>query len=187
MFALRAKVRRKENVFVEGVDADGNKYLFFQFNTLGMWVFRKFGIQIKIPFITGVETFKLNISNLITNAGLAGLAARAYSNSVEPAFGWMAIGTNATAAAVTDTALGAEITTLGGSRVALTGSRTTTDVANDTTVFSATWTFSGALAITEAGIFNASSAGVMLARTVFGTINTANGFILILNWLVDND
>lgn len=186
MFSLRAKIRRKENVFITAQDAQGNAVSLFQWNGLGR-LLAKHNIQTYIPYITGKYTEKLDVSNLITNAGLAALAARAYSDGVEAAFTYMAIGIGTTAAAVTDTALQSEITTNGGQRGALTGSRTTTDVTNDTTVFSKTWTFTGAFAVTEAGILNASSGGTLLARTVFGAINVTSGFILTLNWLVDND
>jgi len=42
----------------------------------------------------------------------------------------------------------------------------------------------GTGAVSEAGIFNASSAGDMLARTVFSTINKAAADTLGITWTI---
>jgi hypothetical protein len=53
-------------------------------------------------------------------------------------------------------------------RAAATVTRTTTTVANDTLQLAKTFTYSGSslVAIKEYGVFNASSSGVLLSRTV---------------------
>lgn len=71
----------------------------------------------------------------------------------------MAIGTGSTAAAASDTALGSQ-----SARTTLT-STTVTD--NDVVYVDTFPAGTGTGAITEAGIFNASSGGTMLCRTVF--------------------
>ena len=53
-------------------------------------------------------------------------------------------------------------------------SRVTTTVTNDTTQLVKTWTATGAKAVTECGVLNASSAGILLGRQVFSSITTAN-------------
>jgi hypothetical protein len=55
------------------------------------------------------------------------------------------------------------------------GTRVTTTVANDTAQFVTTFTFTGALAITEEGIFQVGSGSIMLASQSFSTVNVADG------------
>ena len=96
----------------------------------------------------------------------------------------MAIGTGTTAPQPTDTALENEITTGGGARAAATITRITQDVTNDTVQFVHQWTFTSSFAITEAGIFNDSTAGVMLSRKTFSAYNVVNGDELQITWRV---
>lgn len=124
------------------------------------------------------------VDNLITNAGKAQVAGLVLSDVGGTAFDYIAIGTDNTAAAAANTALGAEITTGGGARAASTGTRVTTSVTNDTAQLVATWTFSGSFAIVETGVLNASSAGVLLARQVFSTINVQSGDQLTITWKI---
>ena len=87
------------------------------------------------------------------------------------------IGTNSTAAAVGNT-LGSE-----SARVALTS----TTVTDNDVVYVATFpanTPSSAAAITEAAIFNASTNGTMLCRTVFSVINKSSSDSLTVTWTV---
>ncbi len=79
-----------------------------------------------------------------------------------------ACGTGTTAEAIGDTAL---VTDSGVARV------TGTQVAFASKQYQsvATMAFTGALAITEHGIFSASTAGTLWDRTVFAAINVANG------------
>ena len=122
--------------------------------------------------------------NLIVNAGKAGLAGLA-NGSAGLVFKYLAIGTGATAAAVTDTTLQTEIASGGGSRaLATTINRTTTTVTNDTMQLVLTYTFSAGFTITEAGIFDAVAAGVMLARKVFTGIVVVSTQTLQVTWQV---
>ncbi len=121
-----------------------------------------------------------NVDNLVVDVGLAYIASRMKDASAT-AMSHMAVGTNSTAAADANTALGAE-----SARVALTSSTiTTTTVSNDTVEYLATFgTGVGTAALTEAGIFNASSSGTMLCRTVFAVINKGANDTLTITWKV---
>lgn len=102
----------------------------------------------------------------ISNTGLAE-AAGLINGEVSGAFTYLALGSGVGAEAAGDAALGTEITTNGGARVAATCSRVTTAQTNDTAQWNKVFTFTGALAINECGVFDAASAGVMLMRHKF--------------------
>lgn len=115
--------------------------------------------------------------NIITTAGKEYLAGRMANNSTT-AMSHMAIGTNNTVASESQTALIAEV-----ARVGLTGS--TGSASGAVATFAATFGAGvGTGAITEAGIFSASSSGTMLNRAVFSVINKAAGDSLSINWTV---
>lgn len=107
--------------------------------------------------------------NVITNAGLAAIIRLVFAGLTETKFGYLAIGTGTTAESVADTALQAEI-----ARKTATVSQTTTTVTGDTALLEATFSkadgLTGSHNVTEAGIFNASTGGVLLARKVFSAI-----------------
>lgn len=115
-----------------------------------------------------------SVENLVTNAGFAQLALLAGDASATP-FTYIAVGTSATAPAVTDTTLTAEIVDTGLARVAGTVSRVTTTVTNDTYRVTTTWTASGSKTIEEVGVFNASSAGTMLSHALTTSKAVTNG------------
>lgn len=106
----------------------------------------------------------------VTNAGVNYMAADflAASASRINAFKWHDCGTGVAAENVTDTALG---TPAGVSRVSGTDSNPSSNVYRSV----ATISFTGALAITEHGLFSASTVGTLWDRTVFTAINVANG------------
>jgi len=109
--------------------------------------------------------------NGITNAGMAEVAGLIASGITGvTAFGYIAIGTGTTAFDPSQTALVTEI-----KRKSATTSRVTTTVTNDTAQWVATFSsadgLTGTSAVTESGIFNASTGGTMLARQVFSTLN----------------
>jgi len=105
--------------------------------------------------------------DLVVNAGLAEIAGLILTDVGGTAFDYIAIGTGTTAPSATDTALENET-----HREAATGTRQTVNVTNDTAVLTHTFTgYSGSEAITETGIFNDPSTGVMLARQVFSALN----------------
>lgn len=133
----------------------------------------------------GVVKDERTIQNQIQNLGLSSISARLIGTSVG-AFDAIAIGTGS-GQAVGDTTLSAEITTDGGGRrsgVDVTRTQETTTVTDDTAQFFTTFSFTGAHAITEAGIFNAASAGVMLAYQDFSVINVSSGDNLQITWRV---
>jgi hypothetical protein len=137
---------------------------------------------------TGVVTFVLydehgNVKqhvdhNLVVNTGLAYIISRMKDTSAAAA-SHMAMGTNATAAAAANTSLGAE-----SARVALSSTTiVTTTVAGDSLQYVATFAPGVATAaLTEAGLFNAASAGTMIARTVFPVINKGALDTLAITW-----
>lgn len=109
----------------------------------------------------------LKTDNLITNAGF-GFISDSIGNLVTPAgMGYIAVGTGTTAAEATQTALVTELV-----RQAATFTKPSTKQFQLTTTLAAGV---GTGAITEAGVFNASSAGTMLDRVVFSVINKASG------------
>ena len=115
------------------------------------------------------------IPNLVVTTGKCYIASRMKDASAT-AMSHMAIGTGSTAAAAGNTALGSEA-----GRVALTS----TTVTNNDVAYVATFPAgTGTGALTEAGIFNASSSGTLLCRTVFSVINKASADTLGITWTV---
>ncbi len=100
----------------------------------------------------------------LTKTGLAESANLGIDDSSPEYWAYLAIGTGITAFANTQTAL----ITPSGARVAATVSRitTTSGISNDTMRLTATFDITSSITITEVGIFNATSGGEMLARTV---------------------
>jgi len=123
--------------------------------------------------------------NIITNAGLAAIIRLVFSGLTETKFGYLAIGTGTTAEAATDTALVAEI-----KRKAATISQITTSVTGDTALVSATFSkadgLTGTSNVSEAGIFNAATGGILLARKTFAAVplNWDAGDSITINYYV---
>jgi len=113
--------------------------------------------------------------NLVVTVGKNFVASRMVGTA-SAVMSHMAVGSNNTAAAAGDTALGAEL-----GRVALATSTATTNVVTYTATFPAG---TGTGAIVEAGIFNASSAGTMLCRTVFAVVNKGVDDALSITWTI---
>lgn len=124
------------------------------------------------------------VENVITNTGLAAMAGLVGNTGSIVAFTFLAVGTSATAAAASQSALVAEITTLGLARSAATVTRSTTTQTNDTLQLDKTWAASGTVTVEEIGVLNAISAGIMLARKVTGTKTLANGEDLIATYKI---
>ena len=117
--------------------------------------------------------------NLIVNVGLAAMVNRLLASPTTNAVSHMALGTNAVAAAATDTSLGAE-----SGRVAMDSTVIeTTTITNDTIKFTATFPEGVATAaLNEAGLFNAASVGDMYARSVFGTVTKSADDVIVVTW-----
>jgi hypothetical protein len=113
--------------------------------------------------------------NLIVDTGLNFICDRMKDD--ETAMTHMALGSSTTAAAAGDTALGTQL----GSRVSLTSSTVTDNQIVFVCSFPAG---SGTGAVTEAGIFNAASAGTMLCRVVFSTVNKSADDTLQITWTI---
>jgi len=133
--------------------------------------------------LTGKLKIELNdevvaeVPNIVVNDGKDFVASR-MKDTTDSAMSHMAIGTGSTAAAASDSALGSE---LSGSRTALT-STTVTD--NDIVYVATFGAGTGTGAVTEAGIFNASSGGTMLCRTVFSVVNKGSADSMTITWTV---
>ncbi len=115
------------------------------------------------------------VPNLVVTDGKEYVASR-MKDTTKAAMSHMAIGTVSTAAAASDSALGGQA-----NREALTSAT----VAGTTITYIATFgAGSGTGAITEAGLFNQSSAGDMLCRTVFAVINKGQNDAMTISWSV---
>lgn len=114
-----------------------------------------------------------SLAVVYTNAGTAIINNRVIQAGTAPKnIGW---GIGTTAAAVTDTALVTESApTTAGGRTVGTESRVTTTVTNDTYQVTGLVTAVSSLAITEAGSFDAVSAGGLLIRGVFAAYNVVS-------------
>lgn len=126
---------------------------------------------------TGKVKETKEIKNLVVTSGLGFIASR-MKDATATAMSHMAVGTGATAAALGDTTLGAEVAA---SRTALTSTTVSTNTVQYACTFGAGV---GTGALTEAGIFNASSSGTMLCRTVFSAVNKAAGDSLTITWTI---
>jgi hypothetical protein len=109
---------------------------------------------------------------IVVNAGKDIITNRLKGSGTEPNF--VAMGTGGTAEAATQTALVTEVDS-SPSRPAGTSTRVTTTTANDTYQVVGTITATTARAITEAGLFDAVTAGNMFMRALFSVINLATG------------
>lgn len=110
--------------------------------------------------------FKANLGTTVRLAVFSGLVGNTGSQT---AFGYIAVGTSATAVSAGHTALQAEITDSGLARAASTNSRSTTTATNDTLNLLKTFTVTATKTVQEVGVFNAVSAGVMAGRCLTGT------------------
>jgi len=117
----------------------------------------------------------LEKKNMIVQVGKNYLANAITANATSP-FTYMAVGTGTTAASTSDTALTSEL-----ARQAFTSQSVTTNVATIITTYAAGV---GTGAITEAGIFNASSSGTLLSHVVFSAINKGSADSLTITWTI---
>jgi hypothetical protein len=137
-------------------------------------------VQVQLLDAAGNVKETREIPNLVVNSGLAYIASR-IKDSTATAMSHMGVGSGSVAAAAADTGLGTQL-----GRVALDSTTlVTTTATNDAVQYVATFAAgTGTGAITEAGIFNAASAGTMLCRTVFAVINKGALDTLVITWKV---
>ena len=103
---------------------------------------------------------------MILNKGMEALMDLAGGLGNYSAFTYLCVGTDTTAAAVTDTALGAETTTAGLERVQVTPTTEDTTTTGDTLELANTFTVTGSVTVGEIGVCNESSSGEFLIRSV---------------------
>jgi len=118
---------------------------------------------------------ELNVTNLVVDTGLDYIASR-MKDATATAMSHMAIGDGTNDPAPGDTGLQSQL-----GRVSLTSTTVTDNSVEYVATFAAG---TGTGAVTEAGIFNASSSGTMLCRTEFAVINKAAGDSMTITWTV---
>lgn len=130
----------------------------------------------------GVVKETRECDNLVVTVGKEYVTSRMIGASAT-VMGYMEVGTSTTAAAAGQTAL---VAVVASSRTALTSStQATSSTANDSVTYVATFAAgTGTGALTEAGIFNASSAGTLLCRTVFSVVNKGASDAMTITWTV---
>ena len=143
-------------MFTDSVKAKGNLRILVKDNAGGLKEDRK-------------------VENLVVTIGKNHIANRLTSNA-NVIMSHMAIGDSNTAAVVSQTTLGSEL-----ARVTLDS----TTLDNATATYTATFGAGvGTGTLTEAGIFNSGSTGVMLCRTNFNAVNKAYGDTVVITWNV---
>ena len=132
-------------------------------------------LRITVTNPEGDITQETVVPNLVVTSGKDFIAER-MKDATTSVMSHMAIGTGSTAAAAGDTALCTEA-----GRVSLTSTTVTANAVAYVATFGAG---TGTGALTEAGLFNASSSGDMLCRTVFSVINKGAADTLGITWTV---
>ncbi len=134
-------------------------------------------LRIVVTDALGMVKVDKEEKNLVVTAGKGYIASRMVGTS-SAVMSHMAVGTDNTAAALGQTALLAQIT---GGRVALTSGTASGAIVTYVATFGAGV---GTGAIVEAGIFNDSTAGTMLCRTVFDVVNKGADDSMQVTWTV---
>lgn len=117
------------------------------------------------------------VDNLVVNSGLDFIAER-MADAATSVMSHMEVGTDNTGPAAGQTTL---VAAVNGSRTALAS----TAVNGDEVAYICTFVpGDGTGALVEAGVFNASSAGDMLCRTVFSEINKGNLDSMTITWTI---
>jgi hypothetical protein len=131
----------------------------------------------------GQEIYHNEDHNLITNAGKDFIAAQLGSTSAATnGANYIALTTNSTAPAATDTTLGGEITGSGLARAQGAYSHTSgTATYTVSNTFTATGTVNN---VQKAGLFTASSAGTMMAENTFTAVSLAANDQLTITWTI---
>jgi hypothetical protein len=118
------------------------------------------------------------VKNLVVDTGLAFIASRMTGTS-KAVMSHMALGSSTTAAAAGQT----DLVSVLGSREAL-DSTTLTGSNKAVAYVSSFEAGDGTGAVTEAGVFNASSGGDMLCRTVFSVVNKGADDVMSITWTI---
>ena len=133
-------------------------------------------LSIKITDAEGNVKTDMTIPNLVVTTGKNWIAARMKETGRPGEMTHMAIGAGTAVPVIADSTLGTEL-----GRVALTTAGGT--VADNVVTYQATFApGTGTGAVTEAGIFNANSAGTMLCRTKFDVVNKGAADTMAIEW-----
>ena len=116
------------------------------------------------------------IKNLVVNDGLNFIVSR-MKDTTQGAMSHMAVGSSTTAAAAGQT----DLVSILGSREALDSTAVSTNTVTYVSSFEAG---EGTGAVTEAGIFNASTSGDMLCRSVFPVVNKQATDSMTISWTI---
>lgn len=116
------------------------------------------------------------IHNLVVSAGLTFICSRMAGVSAD-VMSHMALGSSTTAASAGQT----DLISILGSREALDSSTASSNTIVYVSSFEAG---EGTGAVTEAGVFNASTAGTMLCRTVFAVVNKQADDTMSVTWTI---
>lgn len=139
-------------------------------------------VKIVLHDENGVVKDEREFENLVVTVGKGYITSRMIGTS-SGVMSHMEVGTDNTAAAAGNTALGSAVAA---SRTSLASStQTTTSTTNDSVQYVCTFPAgTGTGALVEAGIFNASSGGTMLCRTVFSVVNKGASDAMTVTWTV---
>lgn len=191
------------NVRIQHIGADGKAKPIFQENNLAIalldrgilsprWINSTLGRIVSHLGIFGSwQQFKF-AHNGITNAGRAAISGLLNGSGSPATFASIGQGTGTTAFAATQTTLITEVKADGTAAsgvhavAAATVSLVTGSVTNDTAQWVGTISETATIAVTESGVFNATTNGTMLARQTFTAINVVSGDSLQFTWQVKN-
>ena len=123
----------------------------------------------------GIVKATREVDNTIANASFAALSGLAGGVGSENAFDYIALGTGTTGSTANDTSLESEIGDTGLDRAQVTPTQETTTETDDTTQLVKEWTATGSKAVTECGVLNAASSGILFGRQVFSALNVISG------------
>src|ERR1039457_1231931 len=149
---------------------------------------RDIAVPVGVFELTSYDAFgklveRRSVRNKIVDVGLSWMAGALSGDVASPAtMKYLAIGTGTTAAAAGQTALVTPVE----SRTAGTQTRINTNTGSsyDTYQCVGTITMTADRAVTEIGIFSASSSGTLLCRQVFAVMNIPNGGSLAVTYKV---
>jgi len=119
--------------------------------------------------LVDVDEKEIDFEDLVVDNGLDAACGALFDSSANrpAAFDYIAIGTDGTAPAASQTALGAEVM-----RVQASYSK---DANTGECSVDATFNIAGSYALQECGLFNASTGGTMYCRDTYTTKNVENG------------
>jgi hypothetical protein len=189
------------NVVLKHLDRFGNAKPIFQENKLlialidngilsPLWINTLPGRIVSHLGIFGFWSDEKDAHNLITTVGNAAVAGLINGVGSVATFASIGQGTGVTAAAIGDTALQTGVTAGGAGDsgvhavASATASLVTTTGTNDTAQFVGTVSETATIAITESGVFNATTNGTLLCHQVFSAVNVVSGDSLQFTWKI---